>query len=60
MLAVAEINYIRHEIIKKDSNYSEIAQRLGRDSRTVKKYAEQEVITPTFDVEPIFIIQFSI
>jgi hypothetical protein len=46
MLAVAEINYIRHEANKKDSNYSEIAQRLGRDSRTVKKYAEQEDFSP--------------
>lgn len=42
MLAVAEINYIRHEANKKDENYSNIAKRMGRDPRTVKKYAEQE------------------
>ncbi|SLL33535.1 Uncharacterised protein [Mycobacteroides abscessus subsp. abscessus] len=46
MLAVAEINYIRHEANKKDSNYSDIAQRIGRDPRTVKKYAEQEDFYP--------------
>ncbi|PKG21517.1 IS21 family transposase [Niallia nealsonii] len=42
MLAVAEINYIRHEVNIKDGNYSEIAKRMGRDPRTVKKYADQE------------------
>ncbi|MCO0597269.1 IS21 family transposase [Peribacillus butanolivorans] len=46
MLAVAEINYIRHEANIKDNNYSEIAKRLGRDHRTVKKYAEQEDFSP--------------
>jgi len=46
MLAVAEINYIRHEVNKKDSNYSEIGKRLGRDPRTVKKYAEQDDFSP--------------
>jgi transposase len=42
MLAVAEINYIRHQVNKKDRNYSEIARRTGHDPRTVKKYAEKE------------------
>lgn len=46
MLAVAEVNYIRHEANKKDSNYSEIAKKVGRDPRTVKKYAEQEDFSP--------------
>jgi transposase len=46
MLAVAEINYIRHEAVKKDSSYSEIAKRIGRDPRTVKKYAEKEDFSP--------------
>lgn len=50
MLAVAEINYIRHEANKKDRNYSEISKRLGRDPRTVKKYAEQEDFSP--EVKP--------
>ena len=46
MLAVAEVNYIRHEANKKDSSYSQIAQRMGRDPRTIKKYAEQEDFSP--------------
>jgi len=50
MLAVAEINYIRHEINNKDASYSEIAKRIGRDPRTVKKYAEQEDFSP--EVKP--------
>ncbi|WP_434060167.1 hypothetical protein [Peribacillus simplex] len=47
---MAEINYIRHEANKKDRNYSEISKRLGRDPRTVKKYAEQEDFSP--EVKP--------
>jgi len=46
MVAVADINYIRHEVNINDSNYSEIAQRLGRNPRTVKKYAEQGDFSP--------------
>ena len=46
MLAVVEINYIRNKANKKDSHYSEIVKRLGRYSRTVKKYAEQEDPSP--------------
>lgn len=42
MLAVAEINYIRHEINNKDCLYSDVAERIGRDPRTVKKYADME------------------
>lgn len=48
MLAVAEINYIRHEVNKKDCNYTEVAERTGRDPRTVKKYADME----DFDSKP--------
>jgi transposase len=50
MLAVAEINYIRHEVNIKDGNYLELAKRMGRDPRTVKKYAEQEDFSP--EVKP--------
>lgn len=46
MLAVAEINYIRHEANSKDRSYSEIAKRVNRDYRTLKKYAEQEDFSP--------------
>lgn len=46
MLAVAEINYIRHEAIKKDSSYSKVAKKIGRDARTVKKYVEMEDFSP--------------
>jgi transposase len=42
MLAVAEINYIRHEVNNKDCTYSDVAKRTGRDPRTIKKYAEME------------------
>lgn len=50
MLAVAEIHYIRHETIKKDKSYAEVARRMGRDPRTVKKYAEKEDFNP--EVKP--------
>ncbi|AOV07070.1 IS21 family transposase [Sporosarcina ureilytica] len=46
MLAVAEINYIRHEANRKDCSYAYIARRIGRDPRTVKKYAEKEDFNP--------------
>jgi transposase len=46
MLAVAEINYIRHESNVKGTNYSQIAKSMGIDRRTVKKYAEQEDFSP--------------
>lgn len=46
MLAVAEIDYIRHEVNKKDCSYSDVAKRMGRDPRTVKKYAEKEDFSP--------------
>ncbi|NUH86479.1 IS21 family transposase [Bacillus firmus] len=42
MLAVAEINYIRHEVNIKGCGYSDVARKMGRDPRTVKKYAEME------------------
>ncbi len=42
MLAVAEINYIRHEANQKGRSYQNIAKRMNRDPRTVKKYAEME------------------
>ncbi|TWH87502.1 hypothetical protein IQ19_01322, partial [Cytobacillus oceanisediminis] len=42
MLAVAEINYIRHEVNFKGCGYSSVAKKMGRDPRTVKKYAEME------------------
>jgi transposase len=42
MLAVAEINYIRHEVNNKGYGYSEVAKKMGRDPRTIKKYADKE------------------
>lgn len=38
MLAVAQINYIRHEV-----NQKNVARRIGTDPRTVSKYANQAV-----------------
>lgn len=46
MLAVAEINYIREQANKEDRSYSDIAQRMERDPRTIKKYAEKEDFSP--------------
>jgi transposase len=48
MLAVAEINYIRHEVNIKDCGYTSVAKKMGRDPRTVKKYADME----DFNVKP--------
>lgn len=42
MLAMAEINYIRHETNTKGHNYSKVARQMGVDWRTVKKYSEME------------------
>jgi hypothetical protein len=42
MLAVTEINYIRHEANKKGRAYSKIAKQMNRDSRTIQKYAEMD------------------
>lgn len=47
MLAVAEINYIRHEANVKGCSYLDIARRINRDPRTVKKYAEMEDFNPS-------------
>jgi hypothetical protein len=47
MLAVAEINYIRHEANKKGRSYSSIAKQMSRDPRTVRKYAEMEDFSPS-------------
>jgi transposase len=46
MLAMAEINYIRHEVNKKGHSYSEVAKRMNRDKRTVQKYADMENFNP--------------
>ncbi|WP_432356963.1 IS21 family transposase [Sporosarcina sp. UB5] len=42
MLAMAEINYIRYETNSKGRTYSSVAKQMGRDWRTVRKYAEME------------------
>ena len=42
MLAMAEINYIRHETNTKGRKYAEVARQTGKDWRTVKKYADME------------------
>ncbi|WP_108672403.1 IS21 family transposase [Peribacillus acanthi] len=51
MLAVAEINYIRHEVNKKGTSYSEVAKKMDIDSRTVKKYADLEDFSPQAKVK---------
>lgn len=42
MLVVAEINYIRHEVNSEGHSYADVAKRMGKDPRTIKKYADQE------------------
>ncbi len=42
MLAVAEINYIRHEVNNKGCGYASVAKKMGKDQRTIKKYADME------------------
>src|SRR5690625_284223 len=42
MLAVAQIDYIRHEVNQKGERYADVARRMGVDPRTVTKYANQE------------------
>src|SRR5699024_8167383 len=42
MLAVAQIDYIRYEVNQKGENYASIGRKMGIDSRTVKKYANQD------------------
>lgn len=42
MLAVAQIDYIRHEVDQKGETYADVARRMGVDPRTVSKYANQE------------------
>src|SRR5699024_4389688 len=42
MLAVAQSNYIRHEVTQKGETYASVARRMRIDSRTVNKYANQE------------------
>lgn len=51
MLAVVEINYIRHEVNQKDQSYLEISRRTKRDPRTVKKYADMEDFSPSQKVK---------
>lgn len=42
MLAVAQIDYIRHEVNQKGGTYSSVARKMELDPRTVSKYANQE------------------
>nr|WP_289037935.1 IS21 family transposase [uncultured Allobacillus sp.] len=42
MLAVAQIDYIRHEANQKGETYASVGKRMGIDPRTVNKYANQE------------------
>ncbi|AYE53799.1 IS21 family transposase (plasmid) [Priestia megaterium NCT-2] len=45
MLAMPEINYIKHLRENEDLSLSEIARKTGKDWRTVKKYADGDVPT---------------
>lgn len=43
---MAEIHYIRLETNVKDRSYASVANQMGRDPRTVQKYAEMEDFSP--------------
>ncbi|WP_130860725.1 IS21 family transposase [Gracilibacillus phocaeensis] len=45
MLAVAQVDYIRHEVNQKGETYASVGRRMGIDPRTVTKYANQEEFT---------------
>ncbi|MBT2739379.1 transposase, partial [Bacillus sp. ISL-77] len=42
MLTVTDINYIKQEVNIKGRSYSDVAKQMGRDPRTIKKYADKE------------------
>lgn len=42
MLAVAQIDYIRHEVNQKGETYASVGRKMGVDPRTVSKYANQD------------------
>ena len=42
MLAVAQIDYIRHEVNQKGETYASVGRRMNIDPRTVHKYANKE------------------
>lgn len=42
MLAVAQIDYIRHEVNQKGETYASVGRRMNIDPRTVTKYANKE------------------
>src|SRR5699024_734927 len=44
MLAVAQIDYSRHELNQTGESYSDVAIWMGAEPRTVTKYANQEEI----------------
>jgi len=39
---VTDINYIKQEVNIKGRSYSDVAKQMGRDPRTIKKYADKE------------------
>jgi transposase len=42
VLTVTDINYIKQEVNIKGRSYSDVARQMGRDPRTIKKYADKE------------------
>ncbi|UOQ94907.1 hypothetical protein MUO14_08270 [Halobacillus shinanisalinarum] len=51
MLQVEQIDYIRLETNQKGCTYSDVANRMRIDARTVKKYADQEDLKQRETVE---------
>lgn len=50
MLAMPEVNYIKHLRNNEDMNITDISNKLGRNWRTIKKYADGEVPNGTLRV----------
>lgn len=49
MLAMLEVNYIKHLREKDDLSINEIARKTGFNWRTVKKYADGESLEDTLN-----------
>ena len=50
MLTMPEIHYIKHLRETDDLSISEISRKVGKNWRTVKKYADGDVYPSDFDI----------
>ncbi|CUB59429.1 hypothetical protein BN2127_JRS10_04942 [Bacillus subtilis] len=52
MLTMPEINYIKHLRENEDLSISEIARKVGKDWKTVKKYADGAIYPSDISYRP--------